>query len=354
MINIQDILAAFGGTLNAISQSVMAMTFGFAMLPSALAYIVGIIGCLVFNSPVPISFQAETMVMAGTMGKTKHERLSIVIMAGIGMTIIGILGVLESIVTFAGSHVTSAMMAGVGIILVKISIDMVKSSRKIGSFSMGSGIITYLLTQSLVYTAFISIIIASIAAYLFGIDNNIKSNIEDRFKFKLPIVNINTLRGTLALMCITIGGNIAFGKISAGISGVTANIDNITIYSGIADAISSLFGGSPISVVISPTAAAPNPKWSAVLLMLFVAIILLTKILPKVVKFIPSSAVAGTLFILGAALTLPPNLQAAFSDSNPRTALASSVALVVTSTTGPFIGLVAGVIVNLLAIPLGL
>ena len=312
---LQDLLAALGGTLNGITQSVMSMTFGFAMLPSAFAYLVGIIGCLAFNSTVPISFQAETMAMAGCMGKTRSERLSMVLIAGLAMTALGSFGLLEDIIAFAGENVTAAMMAGVGVILAKISIDMVRSDRKIGSISLAIGIITYFLTKSLVYTCIASILVSTLIAVFFKLDSTVSSTIEDEIKFQKPIINLIVIRGVLALMCITIGGNIAFGRISAGISGTTANVDHITIYSGLADAVSSIFGGSPISVVISPTAAAPNPKASAVLMMAIMMVILLSKQLPKIAKHIPASSVAGTLFILGAALTIPPNLQAAFANS---------------------------------------
>lgn len=89
-------------------------------------------------------------------------------------------------------------------------------------------------------------------------------------------------------------------------------------------------------------------------MMAIMALILLSRQLPKIVRYIPSSAVAGTLFILGAVLTLPSNLQAAYADAAPGTALASSVALTVTVFTDPFFGLAAGILVNLLAVPLGL
>lgn len=354
MISVQDFLAALGGVLNGVTQSVMAMTFGFAMLPSALAYLVGIVGCLAFNSAVPISFQAETMAMAGAMGKTRKERLSMVVLAGLGMTLLGAFGLLETIVAFAGEHVTSAMMAGVGLILTKLSVDMVRQDYKLGGISMGVGVVTYLLMKNLVYTSLFSVLAASIA-YQFMKDGNAKNIVvDDEFKFGLPTVNPSVIRGTLGLMCITIGGNIAFGQVSGAISGVNVNVDHISIYSGLADAFSASFGGSPISVVISPAAAAPHAKWSAVIMMAIMMIILLSKQLPKIVRFIPSSAVSGTLFILGAVMTLPGNLQAAYANTNAGSALASSIALAVTAFVDPFFGLVAGILINLLVIPLGL
>ena len=194
MISIQDFLAALGGVLNGVTQSVMAMTFGFAMLPSALAYLVGIVGCLVFNSAVPISFQAETMAMAGAMGKTRRERLSMVILAGLGMTVLGAFGLLESIVAFAGEHVTSAMMAGVGLILTKLSIDMVRKDYKLGGISMGVGVITYLVTKSLVYTSLFSVLAASVA-YRFVPDKAVV----DVFKVKYDYHNVKTLLKAQAL-----------------------------------------------------------------------------------------------------------------------------------------------------------
>ena len=66
-LSLNDILAALAGCLDATTQAILAMTFGFAMIPSALAYAVGIGGCLAFNSVVPISFQAETITLGGTL-----------------------------------------------------------------------------------------------------------------------------------------------------------------------------------------------------------------------------------------------------------------------------------------------
>lgn len=166
---------------------------------------------------------------------------------------------------------------------------------------------------------------------------------EEKFKIQKPAFSPRILRGSLALMCLTIGGNIAFGGISASISGTTESMDHISIYSGLADAVSALFGGSPISVVITPTAAAPNPLVSAIILMAIMAVVLLTKSLPKIARFIPSESITGTLFILGAVVTIPENLVTAFSGATPGGALAASVAMAVTAFTDPFLGLVAGI-----------
>jgi len=355
-VTIQDVLAALGGALNGVSQAILAMGFGFAMVPSALAYGVGIAGCLLFGTTVPVSFQAETIALAGSMGANRRERLSMVMFAGLAMAAIGGLGLVDTIIAFAGSNIIAAMMAGVGIILTKLSFDILRKNVKIGGISFVLAIVIYGLTQSLVYTFVGCILVSSAAARLLHENVEIigeKSEIEG-FYLQKPLFSFAVLRGTLALICLTIGGNIAFGGISAAISGTSENIDFVSIYSGLADALSSLFGGSPISVVIAPTAAAPNPQTSAVILMALMAVILLTKSLPKVARFIASESVAGTLFILGTVVTIPDNLTAAFSGATTGSAIAASVTMAVTAFTDPFIGLVAGIAVSFLAGPLGL
>ena len=72
---LQDILAAIGVVLNGIPQGLLALTYGFASVPTAIGFAVGAVSCGALNSVAPISFQAETIVMAGSMGKTRRERL---------------------------------------------------------------------------------------------------------------------------------------------------------------------------------------------------------------------------------------------------------------------------------------
>lgn len=332
----------------------MAVSFGFAFLPSALAYLVGIIGCLLFHSAAPISFQAETVTLAGVMGKDRRERLTIVLLAGLAMTILGIVGVLDDIVAFAGDALTAAMMSGVALMLCKISIDMTKQDKTIGLISMVSGIAVYLFTQNVGYSCITPLIICAIAARFFKnrpVTEEVKA--EEKFSLLHPVINLHVIRGVLAVMCITIGGNIVSASMTSSMANMPANPNHISIYSGMADAVSSLFGGSPISVVISPTATAPNPVISAVILMAIMMVLLLTKTLPKVIKLIPPASVAGVLFVLGAFVTLPGNLTTAYSGGGSN-ALACSMTLAGTALVDPFVGLLAGIVTRAIAMTLGL
>ena len=353
---LENIIAALVGTLNGVSQSVMAVSFGFALVPSSLAFLVGVISCLVFQSSVPISFQADTIIMAGRMGHTRQERLTIVFIAGIAMMLIGAFGLLDDIVRFAGMRVTTAMMCGVSIILAKVAFDMAKENFKVASTSIALAVIMYMLTQELVYTFAISVIGSTIVYHLPD-KNKIKVAIMpmafEKFQLQKPVFNFNVLRGVLALVCMTIGGNIAFTKISGIISNTTENSDYVSIYSGLADVLSSMFGGSPIAIILSPTSATPNPILSTVLLMSFMGVLLATGLVSRISKHIPTSATAGTLFVLGIFVSLPGSLQVTFANATKAESLAGSVAMIVTAMVDPFVGLLAGIIINLLAIPLG-
>lgn len=73
-MDISDILAALGVILNGLPQGLLAMSLGFASIPTSLGFFIGAICCFAFNSLAPISFQAETIVMAHTLGKIIERR----------------------------------------------------------------------------------------------------------------------------------------------------------------------------------------------------------------------------------------------------------------------------------------
>ena len=58
-----DLMAVIGVVLNGLPQGLLALAYGFASVPTALAFFVGAIGNTVTQSVAPISFQAETIKM---------------------------------------------------------------------------------------------------------------------------------------------------------------------------------------------------------------------------------------------------------------------------------------------------
>ena len=349
---LQDILAAIGVVLNGIPQGLLALSMGFASVPTALGFGVGVIGCLLLGSVAPISFQAETIVLAGTMGKNMRERLSMVFFAGVTMAALGACGLLTAIVNFAGETVLNAMMAGVGLVLTKLALGMMKENKLVGITSVVTAVLVYFfLGQNLVYTIVISLVVSSAAAKLAGQDIGGGVGTAEkmgRLKLEKPIFNLSVLRGALALACLTVGANIAFGSITGGIAGASQNVDHLTIYSGLADAVSALFGGAPVEAIISATAGAPHPVTAGVLMMGIMAVILFCGLLPKIGKYVPSQSIAGFLIILGAVVTVPGNAAAAFAGTGAGDTIVAGVTMGVTAFTDPFFGMLAGTALKLL------
>ena len=141
---IKDILSVLGNVINGLSGIIMGLSFGFLSAPTALGYCAGIIGMLAFKTVIPINIQGETIVLAGSVGKNFRERISIVFYSGVIMVILGGLGLLQRIVDFAGSSIISGMEAGVGIIVIRVAIDLIKESKKTGAVSLISAFAAYL------------------------------------------------------------------------------------------------------------------------------------------------------------------------------------------------------------------
>ena len=351
----QDILVALGVIINALPGGLYALTFGFASVPTAAGFIVGAIGCGLLGIVSPISFQAETLTVAGTMGRTLQERLSIVFLEGVILLSVGLMGMFTAIVAFVGPVINNGMMAGVGIILARVSVEMTTRNPIVGTISIATALLTYYVTPNpadkLVYTIVVCVIVSSIAASFFNKLGSIQVD-EAREKFILQkfVFNKQVIRGALAISALNVGANIAFGNITAQTLAKTdVNLDHLTIVSSIADIVSSMFGGGPVQAIISATGAAPHPVASGVLMMSMMAIILITKMLPKIGKFVPNESIAGFLLVLGAIVTVPINatlaLQSGFGTSDM---IVGGVTMTVTAITDPFIGMVSGVVVKFL------
>lgn len=346
MLGFSDLAAAIAVVINGLPQGLLALSYGFAALPTALGFGVGTIGALLFGSVAPISFQAESIVLAGTMGKNRAERLTIVVICGIVMAVVGALGLLQPTIAFIGPAIENGMMAGVGIILATVAVNMLKANFLVGAVSVASAVLVYMTTKNLVYTIVVSVVAGTIAHLIRGKSSGVQVDSSIEVIKRQPMVwkSPSVIRGALAMICLQIGGNIAYAGITGNIAQKAVNVDHITLYSGLADAVSAFFGGGPVEAIISGTGAAPHPMLAGVLMMGIMTIILLTKLLPVIGKKVPSESIAGFLFVLGAIVVFPVNIGMAIQGD----ALVGGVTAVVTAATDPFIGLVAGVLIRFL------
>lgn len=387
-MDISDILAALGVILNGLPQGLLAMSLGFASIPTSLGFFIGAICCFAFNSLAPISFQAETIVMAHTLGKNIRETLSMIFFGGLIMLVVGILGLQQAAVNLSGPIIINAMMAGVGIVLGRLALNMIKEARIVALSSiLSAAIIYFFLGHDLVYTICGSVIISSIIHYVMKTycpscldashdqapaaaaapasssdvaestalkdagsqkicGGSIASYIRTHFVFHKPQLSVRIIRGALAMACLNVGANIAFGNITASLAHGSQNIDILSIYSSLADVVTSLFGGAPVEAIISATASAHHPVTAGIIMMVAMGALLFCGLLPKIGKFIPAQSIAGFLLILGIVVTVGNNAPLAFGGATPQDAVVAATTMGATAFVDPFVGMVLGVVLK--------
>ena len=318
-----DLLAALAVVVNGIPQGLLALSFGFAALPTSIAFIIGIGGSLAYHSVATLSFQAETITLAGTMGRNVRERLSLVFWGAVFLLIPSLMGLNEAIVAFIGPAVVTSMMAGVGLMLANVAVTLCESEPWSGGVSVVVALVVWLMTKDLADTIILSVLCSTAVFLLLRKMGKVAHEecLMDPSREKFQLGNIEwkfwkhpqILLGALALACLNIGANISFGKITGSIAGVETNIDHLAVYSSLADIGSALFGGGPVEAIISGTATAPDPVRSSVLMMGIMALLLLLKLLPVIGRYVHRSSIAGFLLILGVFVTFATNVQAAIS-----------------------------------------
>jgi len=380
------VIAVVFVAINGLTMLAWAAAQGYKMKPTAFAFIVGAIGNLLTGSITPISGQSSVLTISHFI-KNINERIAALLLAVVVMVPLGFTGAVTRIADYAGPAVVQGMMAGVGLMIAGISIDMFKQEKRTGAIAFISALATHVWflgnPNALVYVIAISVTLATIdfvflqtdpetgnrgrridlvkMAKAGGYTGDMEQNDNPKFwtkeywaDFKLikPKLSFNAIYFALAFICLNIGANIAFGNITAGFAGATQNMDHLTVINALADIPSVIFGGAPVGAIISATAASPWPVAAGVVMMLLCALLLLLGLMTKAVKYVPVQAIAGFLFIIGFFSTFVPNLGRAFGTGY--TAEASAAMALTALTKNPFMGLVAGVLVRYIGSSFGL
>jgi AGZA family xanthine/uracil permease-like MFS transporter len=358
------LLAVFFVVVNGATQLFYAQSLGYKLKPTGLAYFVGAIGNLFTGSVVPISGQAETITMSGLIKNLNVRVAALLIASAVGI-FLGATGLLSRIVEFSGTTVISGMMAGVGLILANVGVSLARQETRTGIISMLSAVAVWILSHDVVYTIAASVFLASLDYCLLqkrrvSLEDVAKeAGIEaesDNWKFwtkeywadfKLirPRFTLGAVMGGLGFICLNIGSNISFGNITASIAGVEPKLNALSCINSLADIPSVLLGGMPIEAIISGTAGAPWPVAAGVAMMTVSGALLLTGLMTKIGRYVPSQSIAGFLLIIGFSLTLVPNLNAVASSESPLEGIVAASVTMLTSNA--FIGMVAGVIVKI-------
>lgn len=349
---IDAIIAALAMVADGVGEGLVALSVGFAAMPTAIGLAIAAVLIFLFSTVTPVGFQVESLIVASQKAKKSIQLFHIVILAGVVGAILGAFGLFGIISDFIGDAVLSGMLAGVGILLALAAIDMTKRGKEVGIVSIAVAVLVYLIMQDLVYSLAASVVAGAIVARFVKtepIDVNMKrekieliSSVKKGFgNFLKQFTKKEVMWGAAALLALRIGTSIAFSNIDADLAGgVDPKSDQVNIIAGIAGAASGLFGGAPVEPLISGTAAAPMPEMSAVIFVALMAVVCFFLLLPKLAKILPEQVIAGFLFVIGALVAFPENMSLALEAGS----IVGGVTAVTTGITDPFTGMVVGVI----------
>ena len=370
------ILAVTAVIINGVPQLLYAQARGFAIKPAGFAYLIGAFGNLLTGSVTPISSQAETITVA-SVNKNLRNNVSAILLAAILMAVLGLCGGVNMIADFAGPAVVAGMMAGVGLMLAGVSLDMFGQEKRIVIVSTVSALIAYVVFlndgNKVVWTIFISVVVSTLDFLLLqkrrvNMDTLVEEGREaaqmsnewrfwkkaywSDFKLIKPTINVKVILSALSIMMLNVGANISFGGITASIAGTTQNYDHLSIINSLADIPSALFGGPPIEAIISGTAGAPWPVLCGVVFMFVTAVLILTGVIGRLGKYLPAQSISGFLFVIGLILTFAPNAATVAASEG---SMSGFIAMGVTAwSKNPFLGMVAGIAVKFLGSYIGL
>jgi AGZA family xanthine/uracil permease-like MFS transporter len=397
------IVAVVFVAINGITMLAWATQMGFKMKPTALAYFFAAIANLFTGNVIPLSGQSSILTVSNFV-KNANERVAALIIATVVMVPLGIFGVVSTVVDFAGPPVIFGMMAGVGLMVAGISIDIFKQDKRTGAVAFIFALLTWWQTvgnpHQLVYVIAVSVTAATLD-FLFlqkdpvsgqrgrrvnlkniakenGFTSDMPEDMEEDenyrfwkkeywqgFKITKPRFSFMSVYYAFAFVCISLGTIIAFGNITAGMAGVPNPVDKLTVINGLVDIPTVLFGGMPIEVIISATANSPWPVLAGILMMTLLGFLLLFGLVSRLIKFLPAQSIVGFLFIIGFFSTFRPNLVNAFNTAlasdgvtatlhTGNTSQAAAALLITAVTKNPFLGLAAGVLVRYIGTAIGL
>lgn len=336
----KDILAALAVVLNCLPSAMLALSMGFSALAAAIGFSLGAVGLAATGGVAVFSFQPETLLLLARLSEDRRERLTITACSSAIVFFLGITGALGHIVAFIGEGAIYSLLAGMGIMVCKVALDMLKDDKKTGLVSIVSAVIVFWLTGDLVYTVAASCVI-SIALYRLAFQRERDdAPVPSAPKPQLlkPCFNGNVIKGILSAAAMQLASVIAYSTVNNELANVSGGLDRISAVLGFSGFVSGALSGAPLAPIISATASAPHPVLSGAIFMLIMAAMLVFNVFPKLFKYIPRQAICGFLFVLGAMVIFPGNAKEAVELS----ALAGGLSICVSAFADPFLGIAVG------------
>ncbi|OGG10312.1 hypothetical protein A2154_02635 [Candidatus Gottesmanbacteria bacterium RBG_16_43_7] len=358
-ISWQDIWVAILTNLDVMSGLVLAGYLGYKIFPSALGFLIGAIGMLLTGTYTPVSFQQEAMVLAQRLATELRPRVTMILGGAVLTGIIGLLGLPQRVVDGIGQEIFVAMLAGVGLLLSWVALKLAKIDWRIGVPSLVSALIVQYLTNDLIWTITVSVPLGILIQWWLvrtgrsqyeakSVENRTwRQEVQDEFRAIRPVFSRKVVFGILSVTSLTLGANWAYPAVNSMLTqgGLEPHYNQVTVISAISDFGSSLFGGPSMEVIVSATAAAPNPVTSGVIMSLIAFVVIISGLGIKLARYIPTAAMSGYLAAIGWWLVFIPSAQQAIVTGHWFVTLVTGL---VTLFFYPFWGLIAGVGVKFL------
>ena len=170
------ILGVIFVAINGLTQLVFAQTQGFKLKPASIGLLIAAFFSGLWGLVTPITGQSAMIALAG---KTRHrrQRVAALLLSSVMMVVLGLTGAVSAAINFAGPAIMAGMMAGVGLMLMKIGSDFIfhkhHGNLGVGLVSIISALLIWFFTtragspNNLVYTVAGSVLLSTAYYLLF-------------------------------------------------------------------------------------------------------------------------------------------------------------------------------------------
>jgi len=178
------ILGVIFVAVNGLTQLVFAQTQGFKLKPASIGLLIAAFFSGIWGLVTPITGQSAMIALAG---KTRHrrQRVAALLLSSLMMVVLGLTGAVSAAINFAGPAIMAGMMAGVGLMLMKIGSDFIfhkhHGNLGVGLVSILSALLIWFFTtragspNNLVYTVAGSVLLSTAYYLLFQRDRAVET-----------------------------------------------------------------------------------------------------------------------------------------------------------------------------------
>ena len=126
-MELADFLAIIVSLFDAAGQGLAALAMGFTSAPTGIGFLLAAILIYSFGTVGLVGFEAESLTIVSRIANREWKTMAqIVLTAGIIGAVLGFFNLYGQIVSFINGPILAGMMAGVGVILAFVGIELAK------------------------------------------------------------------------------------------------------------------------------------------------------------------------------------------------------------------------------------